>query len=135
MDNKYIFCLYPTAIFTKIIDLKRSFAAIKKQNAHLLCPTVKNPFPLRSFIARGKRIQYILPKFRKFRSQDLPDVLSDSGSFYIFNRKALLKLNQNKLMPHKSIFYLLNNKFTIDINTPEDLKKAKSLYKKLKKIN
>ena len=41
LKNKYIFCLYPTAIFTMIADLKKAFILIKKKNANLICTVIK----------------------------------------------------------------------------------------------
>ena len=74
-------------------------------------------------------MNYIIPKYRLTRSQDLPKVFSDTGSFYIYDRKALLKLNKKKNMPKKTIHYLIKHK-TIDINYPKDLKLAIELFKK-----
>ena len=135
LKNKYIFCLYPTAIFTMIADLKKAFILIKKKNANLICPVIKleNKI-LRSFFVQNNYIKYIFPKYKLFRSQDLPVVLSDTGSFYIYNRKALLRINKRNIMPKKTIYYLIKSKNTIDINYPKDLRLAKKLYKKLKHL-
>ncbi len=135
LKNKYIFCLYPTAIFTMIADLKKAFILIKKKNANLICPVIKleNKI-LRSFFVQNNYIKYIFPKYKLFRSQDLPVVLSDTGSFYIYNRKALLRINKRNIMPKKTIYYLIKSKNTIDINYPKDLRLARKLYKKLKHL-
>ena len=135
LKNKYIFCLYPTAIFTMIADLKKAFILIKKRNANLICPVIKleNKI-LRSFFVQNNYIKYIFPKYKLFRSQDLPAVLSDTGSFYIYNRKALLRINKRNIMPKKTIYYLIKSKNTIDINYPKDLRLARKLYKKLKHL-
>ena len=135
LKNKYIFCLYPTAIFTMIADLKKAFILIKKKNANLICPVIKleNKI-LRSFFVQNNYIKYIFPKYKLFRSQDLPVVLSDTGSFYIYNRKALLRINKRNIMPKKTIYYLIKSKNTIDINYPKDLRLARKLFKKLKHL-
>lgn len=130
IKNKYIFCLYPTSIFTKIGDLKKAFQLIKKKNAQLVCPVTKaNNSILRSFLIKKNYMNYLIPKYRLTRSQDLPKVFLDTGSFYIYDRKALLKLNKKKNMPKKTIHYLIKHK-TIDINYPKDLKLAIELFKK-----
>ena len=135
LKEKYIFCLYPTAIFTVIKDLKKAFILIKKKNANLVCPVIKlENRVLRSFYIKNNYIKYIFPKYKLFRSQDLPEVLSDTGSFYIYNTKALLRINKKNIMPKKTAYYLLNSKHTIDINYPKDLRLAIKLFKKLKKF-
>ena len=61
------------------------------------------------------------------RSQDQKNLYYDTGSFYIYKTKTLLKIRPGKLLPSNSTYYFYN-KFSIDINTPEDLKKAKMLF-------
>ena len=130
IKDQYIFCIYPTSIMTKIIDLKSAFKLFKKRKADFLCPVKKtnNSF-LRSFINKGKYINYLLPKYKLFRTQDLPNIYLDSGSFYIYTRKGILSLNKKRPIPVKSIYYLLKNQF-IDINYPEDLKIVKKIFNK-----
>lgn len=130
IKDQYIFCIYPTSIMTKIIDLKSAFKLFKKRKADFLCPVKKtnNSF-LRSFINKGNYINYLLPKYKLFRTQDLPNIYLDSGSFYIYTRKGILSLNKKRPIPVKSIYYLLKNQF-IDINYPEDLKIVKKIFNK-----
>ena len=64
-------------------------------------------------------------------SQDLENFYHDTGSFYIYKTSALLKLKDHKILPPKSTFYILN-KPSVDINTLDDLRLAKKLYKKIK---
>tara|TARA_B110001452_G_scaffold257877_1_gene252487 strand:+ start:13 stop:693 length:681 start_codon:yes stop_codon:yes gene_type:complete len=133
LKEKYIFCLYPTAIFTKTDDLKKSFLLMKKKKANLLCPVIKlDSAFLRSFFIKDGYLKHIIPKYKLYRSQDLPEVMMDAGSFYIYNNTSLLKLNKKKIEPSKSIHYLLNKTKTLDINYPEDLKLAKILLKNKK---
>ena len=130
IKERYIFCIYPTSVMTKISDLKNAFKLIKKRKADFLCPVVKaNNFFLRSFINRGNYINYLLPKYKLFRTQDLPNIYLDSGSFYIYTRKGILSLNKKKPIPNKSIYFLLKHQF-IDINYPEDLKLVKKIFKR-----
>ena len=53
------------------------------------------------------------------RSQDQKNLYYDTGSFYIYKTKTLLKIRPGKLLPSNSTYYFYN-KFSIDINTPED---------------
>ncbi len=129
IKNKFIFCIYPTSIMTKTQDLRKAFKLIKIKKADFLCPVIKNENNLlRSYIKTGQFIKYLLPKYRLYRSQDLPEIFSDVGSFYIYRLKALKKLSKKNPIPIKSIKYVLKNKF-IDINYPKDLKLVRKIFK------
>ena len=124
----YHFCIYPTSIFTDVKDLKRAFHKIKKNKSNFICPIAKYTSPpQRSFGIKGNSIYYNWPKHQMSRSQDQKNLYYDTGSFYIYKTKTLLKIRPGKLLPSNSTYYFYN-KFSIDINTPEDLKKAKMLF-------
>ncbi len=136
LKDEYIFCIYPTAIFIKKLQLIESFKKIKKTKANQICSIYKNvPNPLRSFKMQGKYIKYFLPKYQMKRSQDLPSIYTDAGTFVIYRRSALLKIRFNSLMPSKTTYYILKSNLGVDINTMDDFKKAKQLYTIKKKIN
>jgi len=136
LKDKYIFCIYPTAIFVKKYQLIESFKKIKKTTANQICPIYKNmPNPLRSFKIQGEYIKYFLPQYQMKRSQDLPSIYTDTGTFVIYRRSALLKIRFNNIMPNKATYYILKNNLGIDINTLDDFKKAKQSYNIKKKIN
>ena len=125
----YHFCIYPTSIFTDAKDLKRAFHKMKKNKSNFICPIVKYASPpQRAFGVKGSSLYYNSPKHQMSRSQDQKSVYYDTGSFYIYKTKALLKIRPEKLLPTKSTYYFFD-KFSIDINTPEDLKKAKLIFK------
>lgn len=132
IKEKFIFCIYPTAIFTKVLDLKKAFKSLKKIKADMLCPVTKlDKKFLRSFIFVNKKfIKYLHPRYRLYRSQDLPNIFLDSGSFYIYRTQALLKCTHKNLIPKKTIKYFV--KKNIDIDNYEDLKKAIKIFKKKK---
>ena len=131
--TSYHFCIYPTAIFIDKNDLKKAYNKILKLKYNFLCPVQKfTSNPLRSFKIKKGCIYYNWPKYQMTASQDLEDFYHDTGSFYIYKTRALLKLRDHKILPPKSTFYILK-KFTIDINTPEDLKIAKKNFKNLRK--
>jgi len=133
VKDKYIFCIYPTAIFTKPSDLKKAFLLIKKANADMFFPTIKRDSNiLRSYVKKGKYIEFAQPKFSVSRSQDLPEVFSDTGSFYIYKQSSLLKLNRKNTKPKKTITYPIDKKKTLDIHNSADFKRGKELFKKYK---
>ena len=62
------------------------------------------------------------------RSQDLNSLYYDTGSFYIYETKALLKITEKQLIPKKSTYIILK-KNLIDVNYPKDLKLLKEEFK------
>ena len=128
----YHFCIYPTSIFIDKNDLKKAFNKILKLKYNFICPVQKFiSHPLRSFKIKKGSIYYNWPKYQMIASQDLENFYHDTGSFYIYKTSALLKLKDHKILPPKSTFYILN-KPSVDINTLDDLRLAKKLYKKIK---
>ena len=132
--TKYIFCIYPTAILIDKNDLIKSFRKIKKYNYDYLIAISKfNSSPLRSLkVISQKRIVFKKLKYKNLRSQDLSQEYFDTGSFYIWKTKSILK--KRVKWPKKSTYYELSNLKSVDINTKEDLYLAKLLYSKIKKF-
>ena len=85
--------------------------------------------PFRSFYIKGAQIKYNWPIFQMKRSQDLRDLYYDTGSFYIYRTRTLIKIRKKKNLPTKTTFIILKKKL-IDINYPEDLNELKFLIKK-----
>ena len=133
INEKFIFCIYPTAVFTKIVDLKKAFKILKKNKADMVCPVTKlDNKVLRAFTFNSRKfIKYLIPKYGFYRSQDLPNIFLDTGSFYIYKRNALLRSNKKNIIPKKTINYLVKNQ-TVDINDSKDLKLAIKIFKRNK---
>ena len=130
MKEEFHFCIYPTSILLDQNDLKKALNKIKKTNSNFICPIAKfesNPF--RSFYIKGAQIKYNWPIFQMKRSQDLRDLYYDTGSFYIYRTRTLIKIRKKKNLPTKTTFIILKKKL-IDINYPEDLNELKFLIKK-----
>ena len=91
--TKYIFCIYPTAILIDKNDLIKFFRKIKKYNYDYLIAISKfNSSPLRSLkVISQKRIVFKKLKYKNLRSQDLSQEYFDTGSFYIWKTKSILK--------------------------------------------
>ena len=120
-NTKYHFILYPTSVLLLKKDFNNSFNKIKKYNYdHLVAVTDYAYSPYRAFkFIGGKKISFQSNKFINYRSQDLPRLIHDTGSFYIWKTKALLKYKGR--MPKKSTYYLLDRYRSVDINTEQDL--------------
>lgn len=124
---KYHFCIYPTAPLIEAEDLIKAFNKIKQKNYDLLIATnTYNSNPLRSFRITKDKISFKWRVFAKKRSQDLEDLIHDSGTFYIYKTKKFLKF---KKMPKATSFYNIDKFRSVDINNLQDLKFAEFLYK------
>ncbi len=127
---KYLFCIYPTSALIETNDLKKAFKVMKSNNYDIL-RTVSNfnSNPLRALvIKKNNTIKYFWKKFENYRTQDLPKFYYETGVFSIYNISSMLKNKKDKV----GSFFLKNTK-SIDIDTLDDLKLAKILYKFQKK--
>ena len=128
----YHFCIYPTSIFLKKKDLRSAFQKIKKTNSDFLISVTDFDYsPHRALKLIGKnRIDFNSYRYANSRSQDLPLLLHDCGSFYIYKTSTLLK--KRKKLPKKTTFFYINRLRSLDINEPIDIDLAKIKFKFLK---
>jgi pseudaminic acid cytidylyltransferase len=126
--EKFHFCIYPTSILITKKDLKIALLKIIKTKSEYICPIAEfenNPY--RSFVIKPPHIKFAWPSHQLKRSQDLNKLYYDTGSFYIYKTKALLKTTTKKIIPRKSTYIILKKKL-IDVNVPKDLKLLKKLF-------
>ena len=130
IKDDYIFFLYPTSPNINKDDLINAWKKIKKEKADCLIAVKEyESNPLRSLVL-DKNTGFLKFKFKKYQkknSQELPKLYQDSGTFYVFNIKNLMK--SKSFIPKRSIAYHLKKYDSIDINDKEDLEFSKFLYK------
>lgn len=127
--EKFHFCIYPTSILINKYDLKMALLKIKKTKSKYIFPIAEfenNPY--RSLVIKNNSIKFTWPKYQLKRSQDLDALYYDTGSFYIYETKTLLKITEKQLIPKKSTYLILKKKL-IDVNYPKDLKLLKEEFK------
>jgi pseudaminic acid cytidylyltransferase len=127
--EKFHFCIYPTSILINKYDLKMALLKIKKNKSKYIFPIAEfenNPY--RSLVIKNNSIKFTWPKYQLKRSQDLDALYYDTGSFYIYETKTLLKITEKQLIPKKSTYLILKKKL-IDVNYPKDLKLLKKEFK------
>lgn len=128
----YHFCLYATSIFLQPDDLKKAFKKIKKFNGNVLLPVVRNLNSLRSFkLINKNEIRFYIEKYSTTMSQDLPELYSDSGTFFILKTEPYLKIKS--FFPKKIIPFYIEKYKSIDLNDDQDLKLLKLISKGLNK--
>tara|TARA_Y100000591_G_C21826845_1_gene697178 strand:- start:793 stop:1476 length:684 start_codon:yes stop_codon:yes gene_type:complete len=131
--EKYHCCIYPTAVLTRPNDLKNSFKKIKRLKADHLIPITDYEYPpLRSLKKIGKNwVNFNEKRYLSKRSQDVPKLYHDTGSYYFYKTSSLLKKGEK--LSKKTTYIYLNRFNSVDINYPSDLKIAKIKFKLLKK--
>ena len=105
--EKFHFCIYPTSILINKYDLKMALLKIKKNKSKYIFPIAEfenNPY--RSLVIKNNSIKFTWPKYQLKRSQDLNNLYYDTGSFYIYETKALLKITEKQLIPKKSTYLI-----------------------------
>ena len=129
---KYHFCLYPTTTLISKKNLVEAFKKIKKNNSDLLvCVTDFDSNPFRSYkLLKNNKLKFFYKKYRKYRTQDLPKLFHDAGSFYIYKTLNLFK-NKGKIT-NKSTYYYLERDIALDIDDKIDFKLAELLFKNKK---
>ena len=131
INDKYICCVYPTAILLHIKDLKKGYELIKKNKYNYVFAANKHKKSiLRSFSLKGNFVDPILYKNYFKRTQDLKDTYYDIGQFYW--GKSNSWTNNKKVIYNKSTIVEIPEQRSIDIDNYADFKKAKVYFQKYK---
>ena len=131
----YICCLYATAPFVKVDDLKKSFKLIKKQSKERFVFTATNfSFPIQRAIKLNNNgiSSMFYPENFNTRSQDLENAYHDAGQFYIAHPS--IWINQENLF-EDSLPLLIPNWRVQDIDEEDDWERAEMLHQILEKKN
>jgi|TARA_B110000914_G_C15515718_1_gene473431 pseudaminic acid cytidylyltransferase len=132
--TKFHFCLYPTTTLISKMDLVNAFNKIIKKKANLLIAiTDFETSPYRALKITNDNVKFYFKKYAKYRSQDVPKLYRDSGSFYIFKTDSLLRKENNNRkdnLSNKSTYYYLDRNKAVDIDNINDFKLAELLFKR-----
>jgi pseudaminic acid cytidylyltransferase len=127
-NTEYHFCLYPTTTLISKDDLIKAYKKIKKEKGNLLIAiTDFETSPYRALKLSNNKINFYFKKYAKYRTQDIPKLYRDSGSFYIFKTISLLK--EKGELNNKSSYYHLDRNKAVDIDNIKDFKLAELLFK------
>lgn len=127
----YACCIYATAPFLNNKYLQEGIKRLKKSNKLFAFSVTSFSVPiLRSFkMNDDNSVQMFWPEYLKTRSQDLPAAYHDAGQFYWGKPEAFL--NDYPVFSKYSIGVVLPSHLVVDIDTPEDWKRAELIYKVL----
>lgn len=133
-DLDYVCCIYPTAPFINISNLKKGLEIIQARDYEYVFSATSYAFPIgRAFSFKTMDgLQMIFPENEKVRSQDLKDAFHDAGQFYW--SRAQTWLDFKPIFSSKSFPLLLPRMEVMDIDTEEDWEEAEIKFKLLQKI-
>ncbi len=123
-DN--VCCIYPTAPFITIQDLKQGLKFLNSVSSCL--PVVEFEFPIFRALKNDKNqtIRFAWPEHEKTRSQDLETFYHDAGQWYWIQTRALLQ--QKTLITASSKSIRKSRMVAQDIDTEDDWKLAELKY-------
>lgn len=125
-------CIYPTVPFICADDIKGALGYMSEVNADYCFPITEYPSAIQralTVLSDGK-VRPIYPEFEKTRTQDLEPAFYDVGQFYWGKTDAWLS---NALIHTGGLAYKIPSWRVVDIDTPEDWKRAEILSKNLQK--
>lgn len=122
----YVCVVYPTSIFNNKKKLLEGLTKLKTGRYDFVFSAVKGDQKFfRSFVKlKNQFIKMNFSNMYSKRSQDLPEIYNDAAQFYWAKTSTWLK--NNKIFTRKSTFVEMSDKNVIDIDQPQDFKKALS---------
>ena len=121
-------CIYATAPFIRISDLKKGYELLKNNDTNFSFPVTT--FPSSIFralkLTENNTLKMFWPEHLNTRTQDLPEAYHDVGQFYWGKTEAFLE-NRTILNEHSSPV-VIPRYLAQDIDTPEDWEQAELIY-------
>ncbi len=133
LSKKYelnnICCVYPCAVFLNIKDLKKAIKISNKDNKNFVYPVAEFPSPIERALELKKdnTISKLNKKLFDKRTQEFKKTYYDTGQFYFSHKFGWLNMRKRFNFGIK-----IPNYRAIDIDYPEDWKKAEFFFNKIK---
>ena len=127
-------CIYATAPFLRPDDIRQGLEILLETGCDYVFSVTRYPFPIQRAlrITDKGRIEMLYPENYKMRSQDLEETYHDAGQFYWgsvgtwLDGKAIFSNNASPvILPYDRVQ---------DIDTPEDWRRAESLYRSMQQL-
>ena len=133
LPKKYVnvCCVYPCNPFLDSFDLRIAFSKLKKDKNSLIFPVVEYSHPIeRAYEFKNEKfIKRVSNTKKNERTQDYKRKFFDAGKFYLASKDTWIN-NKSK----KKIGIITKWWNAVDIDTPEDWEKAKTIFKIFKKV-
>jgi len=125
-------CIYSTAPFIRIEDLKKGLENILSEDCNASFPITTFDFCIhRGLKLEENTVKMIWAENELVRSQDLPEAYHDAGMFYWVDVQEYLKIK--KIHTNKTKPIIIPRILCQDIDTIEDWKTAEIIYEVSKK--
>jgi CMP-N-acetylneuraminic acid synthetase len=118
--------LQPTSPLRDATHIAEAFALFEARNANnvvSVCPVEHSPLWTNTLPADGSMEGFLRPDVRNCRSQDLPQYYRLNGSIYIC-KVTEMRRQQSLIMDEGSYAYIMDQEYSIDIDTMLDFKIA-----------
>ncbi len=135
LDVEAVCCIYATAPFVKVSDIKRGWEALQSGNWDYAFSVTDFAAPIfRSFKQTPEGgIEMFFPEHFNKRSQDLPVALHDAGQFY-WGRPAAWLANK-RIFDRGSTPLLIPRWRVQDIDTLDDWERAEIIFNLVKELD
>ena len=124
----YVVFFQPTSPIRKKLDIMKCLKTIKKKKPDALwtISRIDTKFnPIKQLLINNSKLSYYSKDGYKFKSRQLlKNTYIRNGIAYFYSRKAILKLK--KILPKKSMYYLVKDKY-VNIDTLDELKLARKI--------
>jgi pseudaminic acid cytidylyltransferase len=125
-DN--VCCIYPGVPFIQVEDLHGALACLLESDSDFCFPVTEFPSAIQRALRRmddGKMWPFY-PQYETTRTQDLEKAYHDAGQFYWGRARAWL---ENAKIHSGGVGYVIPNWRVVDIDTPEDWRRAEAMYR------
>jgi pseudaminic acid cytidylyltransferase len=131
-DIEYVCCIYPCVPFLQISDLVNAFALMQESDALYAYPVTDYAHPIQRAMRRlpNGHMQLFQPEHELTRTQDLERCYHDTGQFY-WGKASAWKARMR--MHTAGVGMPVPNWRVVDIDSPDDWKRAELLYEVFKR--
>jgi pseudaminic acid cytidylyltransferase len=128
---EYACCIYPCVPFLQTSDLVNAFKLIRESNANFAYPVTDYAHPIQRAmrILPDGQMKFLQPEHELTRTQDLEKNYHDTGQFYWGKTSAWIARMK---MHTDGVGMVVPNWRVVDIDTPDDWKRAELLFEVLK---
>lgn len=127
-NAEFVCCLYATAPFVSVDDLRLGLDTLMESGADYAFSVTSYAFPIqRAVRILDERIEMFDPSHFNTRSQDLEEAFHDAGQFYWGRAKTWL--DENRIFGSGSVPVVLPRHRVQDIDVEDDWVRAEWLFK------
>jgi len=134
-EISHVCCIYPTAPFLQVGDLRAGWEVIAQGNFRYAFAATSYAYPVQRALRRlpSGGVEMLHPEHRTTRSQDMEETWHDAGQFYFGDASAFIE--ELPVFAPYSAPVVLPRWRVHDIDTPEDWQTAELVFRALKDKN